>query len=220
MKNHYKFIIEKNVSYYKIRLIMKFKLFIFLVLSFSYCTAQTFTDEHQKLCIETFNIYLKSDPKKTQKSEDLYRLMIKHSDISEEEKTKSILWYKQNLVHVDSVMNTCVSLAKYHEYEKLIKLLEVERTNIISHPNNDIYNECQLHSVMALLYSQLIADDTEFYSKLEPLAEWSKMHIEAIQGQNGKEHPLYKQVLNELKEIYSRLGKNDKVKEIDLLISK
>ena len=199
---------------------MKLKLFILLVLGFSYCAAQTFTDEHQKFCIETFNIYLHSDPKKAQKSEDFYRLMIKHSDISEEEKNKSILWYKQNLVHVDSVMHTCVSLAEHHDYEKLIKLLEVERINIISHPNNDVYNEWQLQSVMALLYSRLIPDDTEFYRKLEPLAEWSRMHIEAIQGQNGKEHPLYKQVLNELKEIYSKLGKNDKVKEIDLLINK
>ena len=197
---------------------MKLKLLIFLVLGFSYCAAQTITDEHQKFCIETFNIYLQSDYPKAKQSEDLYRLMIKHSDISEEEKAESILWYKRNLVHVDSVMHTCVSLVEHHDYEKLIKLLEVERINIISHPNNDVYNEWQLQSVMALLYSRLIPDDTGFYRKLEPLAEWSRMHIEAIQGQNGKEHPLYRQVLNELKEIYSSLNESKKIMEIDKLL--
>lgn len=200
--------------------LLKSILTLMLIMSYINSEAQSLSTEEKQLCIDTFNKYLVTDKKHFIESEKLYRLMIKHSQISKEEKDQAITWYQHNLVHIDSLMNACIVLAEQNKSEELVTLLESERNNIMAHPNNDVYNEWQLQSVMALLYSGLIPDDTELYSKLAPLAEWSKMHIEAIQEQNRKEHPLYKQVLYELKEIYSKLGKNDKVKEIDLLINK
>lgn len=197
---------------------MRATLFITFLLTYSFCIAQTLTREEKQLCIDTFNKYLVTDKKRFTESEKLYNLMIKHSKISAEEKNQAITWYKQNLVHIDSLMNACKVLAEQNKSEKLVTLLESERNNLMSHPNNSVDNEWQLHSVMALLYNQFIQDDKLYYSKIVQLAEWSKMHIEFVQEQSKSEHHLYKRVLYELKEIYSYLGEDNKIKELDKLL--
>ena len=75
------------------------------------------------------------------------------------------------------------------------------------------------HSVMALIYSNIIDDDKEYYTKLADYGEYSKMLIEAVQANWDKPHPLYLQVLKELKQIYEILENQSKIKELDLLIN-
>jgi hypothetical protein len=71
-----------------------------------------------------------------------------------------------------------------------------------------------------LIYSNTIKDDEEYFTKLAGLGEYSKMIIEAVQANWNEPHPLYLQVLEELKYIYIELENQSKVQEIEGLIAK
>jgi hypothetical protein len=129
-------------------------------------------------------------------------------------------WYKNNVVRIDSVMNANIELVKQNENMKLADLLEKERYNIYAHPHNDTYLCYNFHSVLALIYSNTIKDDEEYFTKLAGLGEYSKMIIEAVQVNWNEPHPLYLQVLEELKYIYIELENQSKVQEIEGLIAK
>lgn len=167
----------------------------------------TFTKEQQDFCINTFKLYLDKD--RAEISQEFLKLLSKHSDMNNTEE-----WYQANLAHIDSVMHCCINLVEQEENKKLLDILEKERMNIVAHPNNTVDNEWQLHSVFALLYTKYCEDDKEYWTKLAELGEWSRMHIEAYQS---KSHPLYKQVLSELIQIYEALGDESKKSEIDKL---
>ena len=115
-------------------------------------------------------------------------------------------------------MHRCINLVKQKESKRLLDILEKERMNIVAHPNNTVDYEWQLHSVFALLYTKYCEDDKEYWTKLAELGEWSRMHIEAYQ-MNNKFHPLYKEVLNELVQIYDTLGNQTKKVETEKTIS-
>ena len=65
-----------------------------------------------------------------------------------------------------------------------------------------------------------VEDDKEYYTKLADYGEYSKMMIEAVQANWDKPHPLYLQVLKELKQIYGILENQSKINEMLLLIQK
>ena len=167
--------------------------------------SQVFTNEQKDFCINTFKNYLNV-------KESLIEKRVQA--IQEHEQ-----WYRQNIVHIDSVMNACIGLVQQDESMKLANLLEKERYNIYAHPHNDTYLCYDFHSVMALIYSNIIEDDKEYYTKLADYGEYSKMLIEAVQSTWDKPHPLYLQVLKELKQIYEILENQSKIKELDLLIN-
>lgn len=73
---------------------------------------------------------------------------------------------------------------------------------------------------MALIYSNTIKDDREYFTKLADLGEYLKMIIEAVQANWNEPHPLYLQVLEELKVIYTELGNQSKIQEFESLIAK
>lgn len=166
-----------------------------------------FTKEQQEFCISTFKLYLDAHKKRVEESQKFLKLLAKHSDM---DKTQE--WYQANIVHIDSIMHCCINLVERKENRELLDILEKERMNIVAHPSNTVDNEWQLHSVLALLYAKSCEDDKEYWTKLAELGEWSRMHIEAHQG---KSHPLYKQVLNELIQIYDTLGSQSKKLEIE-----
>lgn len=194
----------------------QFILAITVLLILSACNQQkkseTLTKEQQEFCINTFNLYLDVDNNHVEESLRFIKLLQKHMEGYEEDAQE---YFQQNIIHIDSVMHHCIELVKQEDYKTLIDILENERMNIVAHPNNTVDNEWQLHSVFALLYAQYIDDDKEYYSKLAELGEWSRMHIEAVQANSGKPHPLYKQVLNELLQIYDTLDYQDKKVEIE-----
>ena len=129
-------------------------------------------------------------------------------------------WYRDNIVRIDSVMNASIELVKLDESMKLADLFEEERYNIYAHPHNDTYLCYDFHSVLALIYSNIIKDDRKYYTKLADLGEYSKMIIEAVQANWNEPHPLYLQVLEELKYIYTELENQSKIQEFESLIAK
>ena len=177
--------------------------------------SKAITKEQQEFCINTFNLYLNVDNNHVEESLGFIKLLTKHS--GDYDKKETLEYFQRNITHIDSVMHYCIELVKQEDYKTLIDILEKERMNIVAHPNNTVDNEWQLHSVFALLYAEYIDDDKEYYTKLAEMGEWSRMHIESIQANSGKPHPLYKQVLNELLQIYNTLDNQDKKKEIEKL---
>ena len=174
---------------------------------------QVFTPEQKDFCIETFKKYM--NVKEELIEERLVTLKLVQSgqeDISE--------WYRDNIVRIDSVMNASIELVKLDESMKLADLFEKERYNIYAHPHNDTYLCYDFHSVLALIYSNTIKDDREYFTKLADLGEYSKMIIEAVQANWNEPHSLYLQVLEELKVIYTELGNQSKIQEFESLIAK
>lgn len=196
----------------KLLLIIMFELFIP-----QFCMPNVFK-ENKELCLKTFKEYLEVGQRRKEATEFI-KLMLKYSDESKAEKEKSWKWYQANIVHVDSVMQHCIELTEQGESKQLLDLLVAERENIYAHPNNSISNCWDLHSVYAMLYSIYIKDDKDYYTKIAELAEYSRMQIEVYQKSNEKQHALYKQVLNELLQIYKTLQNQEKIKEVENIIN-
>lgn len=172
------------------------------------------TKEQQDFCISTFKLYLNTDEKHIEESLQFIKVLQKHADNDEDIQA----WYQRNITHIDSVIHYCIDLVKQDDSKTLLDILEKERMNIVAHPNNTVENEWQLHSVLSLLYTTYCKDDKEYWTKLVELGEWSRMHIETVQANWKEPHPLYKQVLNELMQIYEALGNNSKKAEIEKAI--
>lgn len=196
----------------KLLLIIMFELFIP-----QFCMPNVFK-ENKELCLKTFKEYLEVGQRRKEATEFI-KLMLKYSDESKAEKEKSWKWYQANIVHVDSVMQHCIELTEQGESKQLLNLLVAERENIYAHPNNSISNCWDLHSVYAMLYSIYIKDNKDYYTKIAELAEYSRMQIEVYQKSNEKQHVLYKQVLNELLQIYKTLQNQEKIKEVENIIN-
>ena len=172
--------------------------------------------EQQEFCIKTFQSYLNPEEKLIQEREELYLMILKHSGGGTEYEK---IYFRNNIAHIDSVMNDAISLTEENQTEVLMNLLEAELYNIYAHPKNDTYTCWDFHSVLSLLYSIHVKDDKTFYTKTASLAEFSRMQIEAVQANWEKPHPLYLQVLEELKLIYTELGNQSKIQEIERLIA-
>lgn len=181
--------------------------------SISQKKSETLTKEQQEFCINTFKLYLNVDESRIEESLEFIKLLVKYSDGDNETQE----YFQRNIVHMDSVMQHCIELVKQEDYKKLIEIFEKERMNIVAHPNNTVDNEWHLYSVFSLLYAQYIEDDKDYYTKLAELGEWSRMHIEAVQANWKEPHPLYKQVLDELLQIYEALDNPKKKSEIEKL---
>ena len=191
---------------------MKNILFILFILLAQPMLGQVLSEQQKEFCIETFMKYL--NVKEELIEERLVTLKLVQSgqeDISE--------WYRDNIVRIDSVMNASIELVKQDESMKLADLLEKERYNIYAHPHNDTYLCYNFHSVLALIYSNTIKNDREYFTELADLGEYSKLIIEAVQANWNEPHPLYLQVLEELKLIYTELGNKSKTQEIERLIA-
>ena len=186
-----------------------FVLFIFLAKPIF---SQVLTNEQKDFCISTFNKYLNVKEELIKERTEV----LKSLNSSEED----IDWFKDNIIRMDSVMKASIELVKNNECSNLANLLEKERYNIYAHPHNDSYLCYDFHSVMALIYSNTIKDDREYFTKLADLGEYSKMIIEAVQANWNEPHPLYLQVLEELKYIYTELENQSKIQEFESLIAK
>lgn len=191
---------------------MKSILFLLLIFLAQPMFCQVLTKEQKDFCISTFNNYLNVKEKLVKERIEV----LKSLNSSKED----IDWFKDNTIRMDSVMNVCIEFAENDDCINLAKLLEKERYNIYAHPHNDSYLCYDFHSVMALIYSNTIKGDRKYFMKLADLGEYSKIMIEAVQANWEKPHPLYLQVLNELKQIYETLENQSKVNEMLLLILK
>lgn len=186
-----------------------FVLFLFLAQPIF---SQVFTDEQKEFCISVFNNYQNVNEELIEERVEILKILNTAED--------GIVWFTENIIRIDSVMNVGIELVKKDDCINLANLLERERYNIYAHPHNDTYLCWDFHSVMALVYSKIITDDKEYYAKLADFCEYSKMFIEAVQADWEMPHPLYLQVLKELKQIYEVLENQAKVNELLFLILK
>ena len=174
--------------------------------------SQVFNNEVKEDFISTFSKYLNVKEETIKE-----RIMImKCLNATEEE----IVWYKNNIIRMDSVMHASIKLVKNDDYVNLAKLFEKERYDIYGHPHNDTYLCYELHLAMAMIYSITTNNMREYYEKFADLLEYSKMMIESVQANWDEPHPLYQEVLEVLKQIYEILENQSKIKEVDLLINR
>ena len=167
----------------------------------------------KEFCIETLKGYTNVNDCLKNERLQLLTLVSKHWGAQKGAEQ----WFVNNISRTDSLINVCVEMVENSECEKLAQLLEKERWRLYAHPCNSVSLCWDLHSVLALMYSVTIEDDREFYSAIMPLCEYSKVYVEAVLGGNDKQHPLYKQILEELLAIYDYLGEKEKTKEIATL---
>lgn len=191
---------------------MRLLIFVIFILLAHPMIGQILSEQQKEFCLSTFNHYRHA-------KEGLVKEMIE-SMKSFNRSEADIAWYKDNIVRVDSIMDVCVDLVNKNDCKNLAKLLEKERYNIYAHPHNDTYLCYYFNAVMSLVYSHVIENDREYYTKVADLGEYSKMMIEAVQANWKEPHSLYLQVLEELKHVYEILENQSKINEMLLLILK
>ena len=191
---------------------MRLLIFVLFILLAHPMIGQILSEQQKEFCLSTFNHYRHA-------KEGLVKEMIE-SMKSFNRSEADIAWYKDNIVRVDSIMDVCVDLVNKNDCKNLAKVLEKERYNIYAHPHNDTYLCYYFNAVMSLVYSHAIEDDREYYTKVADLGEYSKMMIEAVQANWEEYHPLYMQVLEELKQVYEILENQTKINDMLLLILK
>ena len=191
---------------------MRHLIFAIFILLVHPMFGQFLSEQQKEFCLSTFKHYQYA-------KEDIVKEIIEEMK-SLDSCEADIAWFENNIVRVDSIMDVCVDLVSKNDCKNLAKLLEKERYNIYAHPHNDTYLCYYFNSVMSLVYSHTIEDDREYYTKVADLGEYSKMMIEAVQANWEKPHPLYMQVLEELKQVYEILKNQTKINEMLLLMLK
>ena len=189
---------------------MKNYIVIALILLAQSVCAQRLEDWQKDFCIKTLKGYTNVDDSLKIERLKYLSLLNKHW-IAQKGATQ---WFLNNISRTDSLINVCAGMVERNECAKLVALLEKERWNLYAHPHNSVALCWDLHSVMSLMYSVTIEDDTEFYKKVVILAEYSKVHVETVQSGWKEPHPLYQQIMEELLYMYDALGYNEKASEV------
>ena len=90
--------------------------------------------------------------------------------------------YQRNKVHVDSVLNDCIGLARQGNYDKMLATLEDERENIYIHPGNLVDNEIDLMLLFSMLYNQVYyTSEHGFYKKMMPHYDHLMLHMDMME---------------------------------------
>ena len=189
---------------------MKNILLIALILLVQPMCAQQLERWQKDFCINTLRGYTKVDD--SLKIERLRLLSLLNKHWAAQKGVEQ--WFLNNIARTDSLINVCVELVENSECAKLAALLEKERWNLYAHPHKTVALCWDLHSVLSLMYSVTTEDDTQFYKKVVILAEYSKVHAEAVQASLKELHPLYRQIMEELLYMYDALGYNEKASEV------
>ena len=99
-------------------------------------------------------LYQNVDSQLVAERNELYQLLLKHSEPAEEASEEDKGYFLRNIVHIDSVVNQGAALIKENKISELLALLEAELPNFYAHPHNFIDNEIMLHQLLAELYRQ------------------------------------------------------------------
>lgn len=85
----------------------------------------------------------------------------------------------------------------------MLELLEEEKLNFYIHPSNTVEVENELHGLFITIYRKSYTEEkeAEYFSKLIPLAERTKQHLQILRMFRGEYHPWYQQVLQKLMEM-------------------
>ncbi len=146
-------------------------------------------------------LYQNVDSQLVAERNELYQLLLKHSEPTEEASEEDKGYFLRNITHIDSIVTVGTELINQNKGDELLSLLEAELPNFYTHPHNTVDNEVALHQLVVELYRRQSASDEEFLTKVIPLSEWTVIHIEALEHK----HPVYSAVLTELIVFYSSL---------------
>ena len=106
----------------------------------------------EEAAINILKLYQDVDPQLATERNELYQLMLKHtepqSEVTEADKT----YFLRNIEHIDSIVNQSVALVKDAKFENLSTLLKGEIMNFYAHPHNTVDNELLLHKLIEALY--------------------------------------------------------------------
>jgi hypothetical protein len=143
----------------------------------------------EEYAINILKLYQDVDPQLTAERNEIYRLILKHTDPQSEAGT----YLLHNIEHIDSIVNQSVALVKDGEIEDLYTLLKGEIMNFYAHPHNTVDNEMLLHRLIGELYYQTTDSYEEFVKELIYLNDFTIMHMEALIDK----HPEYITILIE-----------------------
>ena len=143
----------------------------------------------EEFAINILKLYQDVDPQLAAERNEIYQLILKHTDPQSEAGT----YLLHNIEHIDSIVNQSVALVKDGEIEDLYTLLKGEIMNFYAHPHNTVDNELLLHRLIGGLYYQTTDNYEEFVKELIYLNDFTIMHMEALIDK----HPEYITILIE-----------------------
>lgn len=143
----------------------------------------------EEFAINILKLYQDVDPQLAAERNEIYQLILKHTDPQSEAGT----YLLHNIEHIDSIVNQSVALVKDGEIEDLYTLLKGEIMNFYAHPHNTVDNELLLHRLIGGLYYQTTGSYEEFVKELIYLNDFTIMHMEALIDK----HPEYITILIE-----------------------
>lgn len=161
---------------------------------------------------KTLESFLATDEESIKEREELYFKLLQQLE-NHEPTYKDSLWYRENIVHIDSTARYCIELIENNDTVRLLEVLESELPNFQSHPNADTYLCFDLNIVLTQLY--MAQDNSDCKEKCVRLWELNKVQIEAAQSGWNEYHPLYKEVLKILSGLYRSMNNTDKALEIE-----
>lgn len=161
---------------------------------------------------KTMESFLVTDEESIKEKEDIYFQLLQQLE-NHKPSGKDSLWYRENILHIDSIAGYCIELIENNDTVQLLEVLESELPNFQSHPNADTYLCFDLNIVLTQLY--MAQDNPDCKEKCVRLWELNKVQIEAAQSGWNEHHPLYKEVLKILSGLYRSMDNTDKALEIE-----
>lgn len=102
----------------------------------------------EEAAINILKLYQDVNPQLATERNELYQLMLKHtepqSEVTEADKT----YFLRNIEHIDSIVNQSVALVNENKIKDLSILLKEEIMNFYAHPHNTLDNELLLHKLI------------------------------------------------------------------------
>lgn len=161
---------------------------------------------------QTFEAFQHPDETTVAESEKMYLQMLEKYK-SENETDNG--WYRNNIIHIDSITNYCLELSDNGKDEELLCVLEDELGNFLAHPSADSYNTFDLSTVLTKLYFEQAEHHPDYLDKCIELWELNKVKIEAVQGGWEEYHSLYPEIIKILLNLYKGTDNAQKVSQME-----
>lgn len=140
----------------------------------------------EEAAINILKLYQDVDPQLATERNELYQLMLKHtepqSEVTEADKT----YFLRNIEHIDSIVNQSVALVKNAKLKDLSTLLKGEIMNFYAHPHNTVDNELLLHKLIEALYYKTADTYEEYVKEVIYLNDYTILHMEALEDKHSE----------------------------------
>ncbi len=173
-------------------------------------------NEDKIFCKQTFEAFQNPNETIVAESEKIYLQMLEKYGSNNENDNG---WYRNNIIHIDSISNYCIELSENGKDEELLCVLEDELGNFLAHPSADSYNTFDLSTVLTKLYFEQAEHHPDYLDKCIELWELNKVKIEAVQGGWNEYHSLYPEIIKILLNLYKGADNAQKVSQMEALLT-